>query len=161
LWGASCCVMYTYTFQIYLRSQLRIYWCYFFSLFTTCFGPYRPSSGEIQLHHLHILKKPSILLLLLTSRLTPYEWAIVKQRIRCSIGGFFKICKWCSSARMGRNMLWTGNKSNTNKFSVAIAGILERYTIKYGLESRGTVLARTSSKNKLQTRPLVREGATK
>jgi hypothetical protein len=31
------------------------------SLFTTCFGPYGPSSGEIQLHHLHILKKPSIL----------------------------------------------------------------------------------------------------
>jgi hypothetical protein len=28
-----------------------------FSLFTTCFGP----SGEIQLHHLHILRKPSIL----------------------------------------------------------------------------------------------------
>jgi hypothetical protein len=23
LWGASCCVMYTYTFQIYLRLQLR------------------------------------------------------------------------------------------------------------------------------------------
>jgi hypothetical protein len=42
----------------------------FFSLFTTCFGPYGPSSGEIQLHHLHILKKPSIL-----------------QRIRC-----FTIC---------------------------------------------------------------------
>jgi hypothetical protein len=32
-----------------------------FSLFTTCFGPYGPSSGEIPLHHLHILKKPSIL----------------------------------------------------------------------------------------------------
>jgi hypothetical protein len=31
------------------------------SLFTACFGPYGPSSGEIQLHHLHILKKPSIL----------------------------------------------------------------------------------------------------
>jgi hypothetical protein len=31
------------------------------SLFTTCFGPYGPSSGEIQLHHLHILQKPSIL----------------------------------------------------------------------------------------------------
>jgi hypothetical protein len=29
-------------------------------------------------------------------RLTPYELAIVKQRIRCSIDGFFKICKWCS-----------------------------------------------------------------
>jgi hypothetical protein len=32
-----------------------------FSLFTTCFGPYGPSSGEIQLHHLYILKRPSIL----------------------------------------------------------------------------------------------------
>jgi hypothetical protein len=62
LWGASCCVMYTYTFQIYLQSQLRIYWCYLlFSLFTTCFGPYGLSSGEIQLLHLHILKKTPIL----------------------------------------------------------------------------------------------------
>jgi hypothetical protein len=34
-------------------------------------------------------------------------------------------------------------------------------TIKHGLESRGTALARTSSNSKLQTRPLVREGATK
>jgi hypothetical protein len=32
-------------------------------------------------------------------------------------------------------------------------------TIKYGLESSGTALARTSSNSKLQTRPLVREGA--
>jgi hypothetical protein len=32
-----------------------------FSLFATCFGPYGPSSGKILLHHLHILKKPSIL----------------------------------------------------------------------------------------------------
>jgi hypothetical protein len=32
-----------------------------FSLFTTCFGPYGQSLGEMQLHHLHILKKPSIL----------------------------------------------------------------------------------------------------
>jgi hypothetical protein len=42
----------------------------FLSLFTTCFGPYGPSSSKIQLHHLHILRKPSIL-----------------QRIRC-----FTIC---------------------------------------------------------------------
>jgi hypothetical protein len=28
-----------------------------FSLFTICFGLYGPSSGEIQQHHLHILKK--------------------------------------------------------------------------------------------------------
>jgi hypothetical protein len=33
-------------------------------------------------------------------------------------------------------------------------------TIKYGLESRGIALARTSSNSKLQTRPLVRESAT-
>jgi hypothetical protein len=54
--------MQSYTFQIYeyLRSQLIIYWCYFFCLFTTC--AQRPSSDKIQLHHLHILRKPSILL---------------------------------------------------------------------------------------------------
>jgi hypothetical protein len=34
-------------------------------------------------------------------------------------------------------------------------------SIKYGIESRGTALARTSSNSKIQTRPLVREGATK
>jgi hypothetical protein len=33
--------------------------------------------------------------------------------------------------------------------------------IKYGIESRGTALARTSSSSKLHTRPLVRDGATK
>jgi hypothetical protein len=33
-------------------------------------------------------------------------------------------------------------------------------TIKYGPESRRTVLVRTSSNSKLQTHPLVREGAT-
>jgi hypothetical protein len=33
--------------------------------------------------------------------------------------------------------------------------------IKYGLEFRRTVLARTSSNSKWQTRPLIREGATK
>jgi hypothetical protein len=34
-------------------------------------------------------------------------------------------------------------------------------TIKYGLVSSGTALARTSSNIKLHTRPFVREGATK
>jgi hypothetical protein len=43
-----------HTFQIYLQSQLRLLLLYF-SLFTTCFGPYGPSSGEIQ-YHLHFLK---------------------------------------------------------------------------------------------------------
>jgi hypothetical protein len=34
-------------------------------------------------------------------------------------------------------------------------------TIKYGLESHGTAQSSTSSNSKLQTRPLVRESATK
>jgi hypothetical protein len=42
-----------------------------------------------------------------------------------------------------------------------VGGVSRIVTIKYGLESRGTALARTSSNSKLQTRPLVREGATK
>jgi hypothetical protein len=33
--------------------------------------------------------------------------------------------------------------------------------IKYGLEYRGTALAMASSNSKLQTHPLIREGATK
>jgi hypothetical protein len=51
-------ICYTYISQIYLRSQLRIYWCCFYSLCSQYV-----SSGEIQIHHLHtsILKKPSIL----------------------------------------------------------------------------------------------------
>jgi hypothetical protein len=39
--------LYYHTFQIYLQSQLRLLSLYS-SLFTTCFGPYAPSSGEIQ-----------------------------------------------------------------------------------------------------------------
>jgi hypothetical protein len=42
-----------------------------------------------------------------------------------------------------------------------VGGISRIGTIKYGLESSGTALARASSNSKLQTRPLVREGATK
>jgi hypothetical protein len=45
-------------------------------------------------------------------RLTPYERAIVKQRIRCSIDGFSKyvsdvVVFRLRMARKGRNMLWT------------------------------------------------------
>jgi hypothetical protein len=42
-----------------------------------------------------------------------------------------------------------------------VGGVSRIGTIKCGLESRGTALARTSTNSKLQTRPLVREGATK
>jgi hypothetical protein len=40
-------------------------------------------------------------------------------------------------------------------------GSLKNWEIKYGLESRGTALVRTSSNSKLQTHPLFREGAMK
>jgi hypothetical protein len=42
-----------------------------------------------------------------------------------------------------------------------VEGVSKIGAIKYGLESRGTVLARPSSNSKLQTCPLVREGTTK
>jgi hypothetical protein len=42
-----------------------------------------------------------------------------------------------------------------------VGGVSRIRTIKYDTESRGTALSRTSSNSKLQTRPLVREGATK
>jgi hypothetical protein len=48
-----------------------------------------------------------------------------------------------------------------------VGGVSRIGTIKYALESRGsqdssgTALARTSSNSKLQTRPVIREGATK
>jgi hypothetical protein len=45
--------------------------------------------------------------------------------------------------------------------ALQVGGVSRIGTIKYGLESSGTVLARTSSKSKLQTHPLVGEGATK
>jgi hypothetical protein len=44
--------------------------------------------------------------------------------------------------------------------ALQVGGVSKIGTIKYGLESRGTALARSSSNSKLQTRPLVREGAT-
>jgi hypothetical protein len=104
LWGSYCCVMYTFTSQLYQRSQLRICWRYFlFSLFSTCFGPYGPSSGEIRLHHLILM--------------------FFSKDVSDVIVFHLKM------ARRGRNMLWTERiKSNTNKFSVAIADIFERYT---------------------------------
>jgi hypothetical protein len=45
--------------------------------------------------------------------------------------------------------------------ALQVLGVSRIRTIKYGFESRGTSLARTSSNSKLQARPLVREGATK
>jgi hypothetical protein len=42
-----------------------------------------------------------------------------------------------------------------------VGGVSRIGTIKYGLEFRGTALARISSNSKLQTHPLVREDATK
>jgi hypothetical protein len=42
-----------------------------------------------------------------------------------------------------------------------VGGVSKIGTIKYGLESRGTALTRTSSNNKLQTCPLVRKGTAK
>jgi hypothetical protein len=44
---------YTYIFQMYLRSQQRIFVVIFFCFFTTCFCPYGPSSSEIQEHNLY------------------------------------------------------------------------------------------------------------
>jgi hypothetical protein len=52
-----------------------------------------------------------------------------------------------------------GNKYG--ELALQVGGVSRIGTIKYGLESRGTALVRTSSNSKLQTRPLVREGATK
>jgi hypothetical protein len=45
----SFCLCGVHPFQMYLQSQLRLLLLYF-SLFTTCFDPYGPSSGEIQYH---------------------------------------------------------------------------------------------------------------
>jgi hypothetical protein len=45
--------------------------------------------------------------------------------------------------------------------ALQVGGVSRIGTINYGLEHCGTALARTRSNSKLQTRPLVREGATK
>jgi hypothetical protein len=45
--------------------------------------------------------------------------------------------------------------------ALQVGGVSRIETIKYGLESRGTALARTSSNSTLQTRPLIKEGTTK
>jgi hypothetical protein len=49
------------------------------------------------------------------------------------------------------------------EMNLQVGGVSRMGTIKYGLESRRLRpdLARTSSNSKLQTQPLVREGATK
>jgi hypothetical protein len=50
---------------------------------------------------------------------------------------------------------------NYGDLALQVGGISRIGTIKYGIESRKTALARTNTNSKLQTRPLVREGATK
>jgi hypothetical protein len=53
------------------------------------------------------------------------------------------------------------SKRLTQLNTIEAEGVSRIWTIKYGLEFRGTALARTGSNSKLQTRPLVREGVTK
>jgi hypothetical protein len=43
--------MYTYTFEIYLRSQLRICWCYFYSL---CSQHVSAPTGHLQAKYYYI-----------------------------------------------------------------------------------------------------------
>jgi hypothetical protein len=50
---------------------------------------------------------------------------------------------------------------NYGDLALQVGGVSRIETIKYDLESHGTALATPSSYNKLQIRPLVREGATK
>jgi hypothetical protein len=68
LWGASCCVTYVhYTNILYIyiyiyihdpQSQLTT--SLFLNFFTTCFGPYEPSSGEnVSTSVLYSCKEPS------------------------------------------------------------------------------------------------------
>jgi hypothetical protein len=45
--------------------------------------------------------------------------------------------------------------------ALRVRGVSRIGIIKHGLEFRRTALARINSNNKLQTRPLVKEGATK
>jgi hypothetical protein len=45
--------------------------------------------------------------------------------------------------------------------ALQVGGVSIIGTIKYGLKSHGTALAKTSSNSKLQISPLVREGTTK
>jgi hypothetical protein len=52
-------VFYVYRSNI-LAIASEIFVVILLCTFTTCFGPYGPSSGEIQQHHLSILKVPSI-----------------------------------------------------------------------------------------------------
>jgi hypothetical protein len=75
--------VYVYLSNIPAIATENVLLLLLFSLFTTCFGPYGPSSGEIQLHHLHILMKPSILqrihcftICLLLSTLRYIQWQI-------------------------------------------------------------------------------------
>jgi hypothetical protein len=56
LWGASCCViLYVYLSNIPAIAT-EIFVVILFCPFTTCFGPYGPSSGEIH-QHLYIFWK--------------------------------------------------------------------------------------------------------
>jgi hypothetical protein len=56
---------------------------------------------------------------------------------------------------------WVEYLHRSSGLALQVRGVSRIGAIKYGLESHGTVLARTSSNSKLQTHPLVKEGATK
>jgi hypothetical protein len=114
----------TYTFQIYLRSQLRIYWCYFYSL---CSQHVLATAGHLQVKYNYIAYISweshryynRSVVIRYVYRKADNKRQIVKQRIRCNIDGFLKICKWCNciSPEVGpqgpKHVVNRENKSNT------------------------------------------------
>jgi hypothetical protein len=64
----------------------------------------------------------------------------------------------CPGVYLGHPVPW-GYKYGD--LALQVEGVSRIGTIKYGLESRGAAMARTSSNSKLQTHPLAREGVTK
>jgi hypothetical protein len=109
---------------IYIRIPFKYTWdrnwefigVTFFSLFITCFGPLRVIFRWNTITSLTYLEKAidittdplfhnlsliihiilSLLSIIIILSLLSIIREIVKQRIRCNIYGFLKICKWCN-----------------------------------------------------------------
>jgi hypothetical protein len=82
LWTFNFCSLYVYISNIPAIATENFCCYFYFCLYTTCFGPYGPTSGETQQHHLYFESA-----IYTTTDPLFYNCSLlgVEQRIRCGI----------------------------------------------------------------------------
>jgi hypothetical protein len=76
----------------------------FFSLFTTCFGPFGPSSGETQLYYLYISRKLSILQRIRCSQFVSY-YLFIQRQMRNFKNGLTTIFRYIIKIKIKLNLI--------------------------------------------------------